>query len=371
MLGSSSSNTYQVTITGNGSPGTASHDAKSVVSVGDFAINVTPTNFNFGSEGSISVSLTSSNSFAGTVSLSGTSYPSGLTVTCLSAPSTSPNSVVTAYCNLSAISPGTYSVTITGTDSIGASVHSTSTVVHVGDFSISTQSSVNFDLGSPSSVISVNLTSTLNFAGTVVLTPDVNPANGLTVTCPAVTLAENSSSTTQCALTADSAGTFLVTIKGISLPGTGSHSSSGTVQVVDFTVSASAVSPSTITAGSSGTSSISVAPINGFTGTVTLAVSPPSGIACSFDHTTIQTSGTSSLSCTGNTPGDYTVTVTAFGSSTFHQTGLTFHVQSAASPVSTSPTMFGLQLTQFYSVLGGIIVAVAVAGVTVVLRRRK
>jgi len=126
-----------------------------------------------------------------------------------------------------------------------------------------------------------------------------------------------------------------------------------------------------ITAGSSGTSSITVAPVNGFTGTVTLAVSPPSGIACSFDHTTIQAPDTSNLSCTGNTPGDYTITVTAIGSSTFHQTSLTFHVGSAPAPVSPSPTMFGLQLPQFYSLLGGIIVAITVAGVTVVLRRKK
>jgi hypothetical protein len=33
--------------------------------------------------------------------------------------------------------------------------------------------------------------------------------------------------------------------------------------------------------------------------------------------------------------------------------------------------MFGLQLPQFYSLLGGVIVAIAIAGVTVALRRKK
>lgn len=371
MLGSMSADTYQVTVTGRGTPGTASRDAKSVLHVGDFAISMTPTDLNYGIDGSISVSLTSVNNFAGAISLSNTSSPIGLTVTCPFAPSTTANATITAYCNVSSVGPGTYSVTITGTGSTGTSPHSASAVIHIGDFTISIGSRVNFNLGSPNSVISVNLTSTLNFAGTVVLTPDRSPARGLAVTCPAVTLKANSSFATYCTLSADSAGTFLVTVKGSSLPGTGSHSGSGIVQVMDFTVTAGPVAPSTIAAGGSGVSTITVAPINGFVGTVTLAVSPPSGIACSFDHTTIQSSGSSNLSCIGNTPGDYMVTVTAMGSSTFHQTLLTLHVGSAPAPVSASPIMLGLGLPQFYSLLGGIIVVVAVAGVTVAVRRKR
>jgi hypothetical protein len=344
------------------------------VHVGDFAISVAPTNINLGSDGSISVSLTSVNNFAGTISLSDTTvqavYSQPLTMTCPFAPNLSANSTITVSCSVTSTNPGTYSVTITGTGSIGASSHSASAIVHIGDFTIHVGSQVNFNLGSPNSVISVTLTSTLNFAGIVVLTPETSPATGLTVTCATVTLAANSSSSTNCTLNAGLTGTFLVTIKGNSLPGTGSHSSSGVVQVVDFTVSAGDVSPSTIAAGSSGTSSITVAPLNGFTGTVTLAVSPPSGIACSFDHTTIQSPGISTLSCTGNTPGDYMVIVTVIGSSTFHQTSLNFHVRGPVQ-VSASPTMFGLQVAQFYTLLGGVIVAITVAGVTAVLRRKK
>jgi uncharacterized membrane protein len=370
-LSSAKSDTYRITVTGRGAPGTASHDARSIVHVGDFAISVSPTNINSGSDGSISVSLTSINNFAGVISLSSTTSPSGLTVTCPSAPSITANSTVTTFCIVSSVSSGTYSATITGTSSTGTSLHSASAVVHVGDFSLSIGGPVNFNLGSPSSVISVSLTSTLNFAGTVVLSSETSPATGLTVTCPAVKLTVNSSSVTYCTLNAQATGTFLVTIKGSSLPGTGSHSGSGVVQISDFTVSAGAVSPSTLTAGESGISSIAITPINGFTGPVTLAVSPPSGIACSFNHTTIQSPGTSNLSCASNTPGDYTVTVTALGSSTFRQTQLTFHVGPGPVQVSASPTMFGLQLPQFYSLLGGVIVAIAIAGVTVALRRKK
>jgi hypothetical protein len=170
---------------------------------------------------------------------------------------------------------------------------------------------------------------------------------------------------------ADSAGTYIVTIIGNSLPGTGSHTSSGTIQVVDFTVSAGDVSPSTIAVSDLGTSSITIAPVNGFNGAVTLAVSTPSGLTCSFDHTTIQSPGTSTLSCTGITAGDYKVTVTAIGRSTFHQSSVTFHVKPAPSPTATSPTMFGLQLPQFFGVVGAVIVGITVAGVMVAVRRKK
>jgi hypothetical protein len=294
-----------------------------------------------------------------------------LTITCPFAPNLSANSTITVSCSVTSTNPGTYSITITGTGSIGASSHSASATVHIGDFTIHVGSQVNFNLGTPNSKISLNVTSTLNFAGTIVLTSDVSPATGLTVTCPAVIVAANATSSTYCTLNGDKTGSFLVTITGTSLPGTGSHSSSGTVQISDFTITTGEVSPSPIKAGDSGSASITVATVNGFSETVTLAVSPPSGIACSFDHTTIQSPGSSNLSCTGNTPGDYTVTVTAIGKSTFHQTHLTFHVASAPAQVPTSPTMFGLQVPQFYALLGGVIVAITVAGVTATLRRKK
>jgi uncharacterized membrane protein len=372
ILSSTSPDTYQVMVTGKGTPGSPSDNATVMVHVGDFDISVTSSDINYGNDGSISVSLTSVNNFAGTISLSGTTTSGGLTVTCPIAPtSITENSTVTASCSLSLITPGTYSVTITGTGSIGTPHRSASAVVHGGDFIISIQGPVSFNVGGPNAFFSVNLTSTLNFAGTVVLTPNVSPEKGLTVTCPTVTLIANASSSAYCDLNADSAGTFILSIRGSSLPGNGSHSNSGIVQVVDFTVSAGAVGPSTIADGGSGTSSITIMPVNGFSGTVTLALSPPNGLACSFDHTTIQSSGSSNLSCTSNESGDYAVVVTATAGSTFHVTSLTFHFGSASAGVSPSPTMFGLELPQFYGLVGGIIVVIAVAGVTKAVKRKR
>jgi uncharacterized membrane protein len=371
ILRSTSPAAYQITITGKATNGTASHDATSVIHVGDFAISITLSDVNSGSSGTISVTLTSINNFAGPISLTGSSS-TGLTVTCPDAPtSVMANSTITASCTLSSNTSGTYSVTITSTSLIGAASHSASGLTHVGDFTISITTPTSFDLGASDGLITVNLASKLNYAGTIVLSPNASPAKGLTVTCPALTLRANASSSATCMFRADSAGTYIVTIIGNSLPGTGSHTSSGTIQVVDFTVSAGDVSPSTIAVSDLGTSSITIAPVNGFNGAVTLAVSTPSGLTCSFDHTTIQSPGTSTLSCTGITAGDYKVTVTAIGRSTFHQSSVTFHVKPAPSPTATSPTMFGLQLPQFFGVVGAVIVGITVAGVMVAVRRKK
>jgi hypothetical protein len=201
----------------------------------------------------------------------------------------------------------------------------------------------------------------------------VGPSNGLTVTCPSLKLTANATLSGTCTFSADSPGTYFVTISGNSLPGTGSHTSSGIVQVVDFTVSAGDISPSTVSAGNLGTSSITISPVNGYTGKVTLAVTSTDGLSCSFDRASIQSIGTSNLSCTSSTAGDYKVTVTAIGESTFHQTSLTFHVKPAASGAATNspPTMFGLQLPQFFGLVGTVIVAITIAGVTAIVRRKR
>lgn len=367
ILYSNSPDTYQVTVSGKATIGTASHNATSVIHVGDFAISVTPADVNSGSTGAISLSLTSINNFAGPISLSG-STTTGLTVTCPDAPtSITANSTITAFCTISSNTAGTYSVTITGVGTVGAASHSVSELTHVGDFTISISTPGNFDLGGPDGLISVNVTSKLNFASTIVLASSATPGKGLTVTCPALTLTANASASADCTFSAANAETYLVTITGSILPGTGSHSSSGVIQIVDFTVSASDISPADVATDISATSSITIAPINGFTGTLTLAVSPPSGLSCSFDHTTVESPGTSTLSCSAATSGDYKVVVTAIGESTFHQTSLTFHVR-ATQGAASSPTMFGLQLPQFFALVGGLVVAITVAGVTAVVR---
>jgi subtilase family serine protease len=109
-----------------------------------------------------------------------------------------------------------------------------------------------------------------------------------------------------------------------------------------FTLSDSPTSL-TITQGSSGTSTITVHDVNGFSGSVTLAASGlPSGVTAAFG--TNPTTGTSVLTLTASataTTGTSTVTITGTSGSLTATTTLALTVNSSATPafsVSASPT---------------------------------
>jgi len=119
----------------------------------------------------------------------------------------------------------------------------------------------------------------------------------------------------------------------------------------DFSLSESG-SPQTVTAGNSATYTASVSPINGFTGSVTLAVSGlPSGASASFSPNPISGgSGSSTLtvSTSSSTPaGTYTLTITGASGSTSHTATVTLTVNAppnfslAVAPTSRSVMVGG------------------------------
>src|SRR5207245_3474156 len=127
---------------------------------------------------------------------------------------------------------------------------------HVGDFTINVGSPVNFNSGATGSAISVSLTSTFNFAGTVRLSAVVSPVTGWTVTCPAsISITANATVAASCSLASTTAGTYGVTITGAGSPGIASHSAVSTVHVGDFTIGATSPSGA---AGSSISSTITL-----------------------------------------------------------------------------------------------------------------
>jgi hypothetical protein len=110
----------------------------------------------------------------------------------------------------------------------------------------------------------------------------------------------------------------------------------------DFSLSASPTSLS-ITQGSSGSSTITVNPLNGFTGSVSLSASGlPAGVTASFG--TNPTTSTSVLTLTASstaTTGTATVTVTGTSGTLTHTTTITLTVNAPAAPnfsLSASPT---------------------------------
>ena len=149
-------------------------------------------------------------------------------------------------------------------------------------------------------------------------------------------------------ITSGSCGTYSG-ITGYDLcTGWGSPNTTGIINLLagsatpSFTLSDSP-SSLTITQGGSGTSTITVHDVNGFTGSVTLAASGlPSGVTATFG--TNPTTGTSVLTLTASataTTGTSTVTITGTSGSLTATTTLALTVNSSATPnfsVSASPT---------------------------------
>jgi kumamolisin len=149
-------------------------------------------------------------------------------------------------------------------------------------------------------------------------------------------------------ITSGSCGTYSG-ITGYDLcTGWGSPNTTGIINLLagsatpSFTLSDSP-SSLTITQGSSGTSTITVNDLNGFTGSVTLAASGlPSGVTATFS--TNPTTSTSVLTLTASataTTGTATVTITGTSGSLTASTTLALTVNSTATPnftISASPT---------------------------------
>jgi hypothetical protein len=104
---------------------------------------------------------------------------------------------------------------------------------------------------------------------------------------------------------------------------------------VSFTTSATALSPASVSAGNSATSTVTITPGNTYSGTLTYTLSCPSaptGVTCSFNPTTVNSSGWSSALTVSTSPtmatGNISVTVA----------GTAGGVSESASPLSLTVT---------------------------------
>src|SRR3989475_469879 len=317
-LASTKSGTYVAFVTGAGSPGSTSHTASGTVHVGDFTINFVGKNINVGQTGiSLNVTLSSTFNFAGGVTLTASSTPSGLTINCpTTAVALAPNGTSTTLCSLNSSTSNMYPTTISANGSPGTAFHAAGATVHVGDFTISVQSSTNINSGVTAAFTQATLTSKNNFAGTVSLAPTVTPSNGLSVSCSGGVLAENGTVVASCALGSSTPGTYALTIASSGSPGSAAHSAFMTVHV-----GAPQITAPTSSSFSVGSSSLplTVTSVNNFSGTVALssAVKPVSGltvtcpgqVSLSPNASTIASCGLSSTSI-----GTYGVTTTGAGS---------------------------------------------------------
>jgi hypothetical protein len=260
-----------------------------------------------GASSSTTITVTDAGGFTGSVSLAVTStLPTGVTASWGTNPTTG-SSVLTLTASSSAPA-ATATVTITGTS--GSVTESTNITlsVHPPSFALSDSPSVLSINQGASATTKVTVTPQFGFSGSVSLAVTsalpsgvtaswgTNPTSGFSV----LTLTASSSAP---------AATVGLTITGTSGSLTASTTLNLTVYAPTFTLSASSAN---IGLGSSGTSYVYVYPVDGFTGSVNLAVTGlPSGVTASFSPN--PTSGSSALTLTASstaTPGQYTATIT-------------------------------------------------------------
>jgi len=194
----------------------------------DFSLSANPTTVSFvaGQSATSTISLHPTGGFNGTVDLTTSSSPSGITTSCV--PS-SINGTQTSTCTFTGSTAGSYNVTVTGTS--GSLLHTTSIGVTVTspvppDFSITANpASVSFPAGQ-SATSSISLQSSGGFAGTVSLAVASSPT-GLTASCFPASIAGSQTST--CTFSGTTPGSYTVMVTGTS--GNLSHSASIAVAV--------------------------------------------------------------------------------------------------------------------------------------------
>jgi uncharacterized membrane protein len=202
------------------------------------------------------------------------------------------------------------------------------------------------------------------------LTSTVYPSIGLSVSVNPQSFVRGSGTSTA-TFSSSTPGDYTVTITGTSK--SVSHMTTIIIAVTlagppDFAMSASSNSLN-IEAGNPGTTRITITPYNGFTGSIALAVSAPADVSCDLSPTSIQSAGTSTLTCNSSIAGEYTMTIKATAETGLHTTTVNVHV-TGLPPAAPAPSkILGLAPAIFYGIIAGIIVVV-VAGTALVLRLR-
>jgi hypothetical protein len=241
--GTAAAGSYALTVTGAGA--SATHTASIALTIAgtppanDFSISANPSSLNLqqGASGTSTISTAVTSGSAGSVALSVSGAPSGVTAT-LSSSSVTAGASVTLTVNAStAAAAGSYTITVTGVE--GSATHSATVALTIGavasnDFSISANpSSLNILQGaSGTSTISTAVTS--GSAQTVSLAVSGAPSGATASISPTSVTAGNGATLTVNAGTA-AAGTYTLTV-------TGSGSSTTHATSVALTVTAASSS---------------------------------------------------------------------------------------------------------------------------------
>src|SRR2546426_687552 len=293
-----------------------------------------------------------------TLSFTGTTFPTGVTASFSPTtviPTTGGNSsILTISTTLSTPFSSPIFVTVTGIP-LGPTTNNTVLTLFVTDFSITTSpSSVSIPQGEYGNSL-VNLIGGTGFNGNISLT--VKPLSGYIIGCcnrtSVIVIAPEIGLSTLYIIVkpVTPPDDYIITVTGTTGPLTHSFNVTVTVPTPGFSAS-SAPSSLSITAGTTGTSTINLIGLNGFAGTITLSANSSAtlGISTSLSATSVtitSTGGTMgstlTISITATTAaGTYSINVTATSNGISHSTIVTLIITSPQSSVqlaaATLPT---------------------------------
>lgn len=331
----------------------------SAVPDADFSLTPLPTNVALVAGGAgqqISVNAIPVNGFTGTVTVAITGLPTGVTANPTSltlTPGTAQNVMLTAASNATVGSP---TVTFTGTS--GTLIHSATVIVAVSapppmpDFSLTampmTAALVDGGAGQP---ISVNAVPANGFSGTVTVAITGLPT-GVTANPPTLTLTPGTAqNVTLTAALSAAVGTPTATFTGTS--GSLTHSATVNLTVTaapptpDFSLTAMPATVTLVDGGAGQPVSVNAVPANGFTGTVTVAITGlPSGVTANPTSLTLTPGTPQSVTLTATinaTVGNATVTFTGTSGTLIHTANVDLTVNPAPDfSLTVSPTSLTL-----------------------------
>lgn len=347
---------------------------------GDFGISVSPSSVSVsaGNTASATVTIYSINQYSSSVSLTASGQPSGVNVNFSPNPVTPSGGSTSSTITLSVqnfVQAGNYYITITGHGGgmvmIQHSTQLTLQVISSGDFSINVSpSSVSISAGS-STTATVAVTSINGFTSSVTLSSSGQPS-GVAVNFSPNTITPPAGSTAYSMVTISTtinvpAGSYVITITGIGNGGLVmlQHSTQLYLQISstptgDFTLT---VNPSSITIqpGQFATAAVTVSPIAGFSGAVTLSTGSglPPWVQVGFSPN--PTYGVSTMTvavASSSTPGTYRIRIAGASGSLSHMTAFTLTISAQAQPgFSMSASPVSVSLTPSGSATVSIVVA--------------
>ncbi len=306
----------------------------------DFTLAVSPASQSVvqGSSVAYSAVITALNSYTGTINFSVAGLPAGATLTPPPpAVTNSGSSTITILTNNGTTTPvGIYPLTISASD--GVLVHTASvtlTVTAPADFTISATPASQTVQAGVNAGYQVNVGSVGGFTGLVNLSVSVSPVvtdGPLASLNPTSVSGSGISALSVTTVSTTPAGTYTFTITGTSGPLV--HSTTVTLVVNaqgtgDFTIS-SPTNTLTVKRGQSGSLPITITAQAGFTGTVTFSVSGlPSLVTAVFTPTSVNASGTSSMTLTVNNQqrqGTFPIVITGTSGQLNHSITVNFTV---------------------------------------------